>query len=72
MVSRFGGAEYEVKPGVLVSEMEVATVAEFDRLMGGGGQSSEDAREFENIMKGITISSITAAARSTRSRDDTA
>ena len=36
----------------LVSEMEVASMAEFERMMQGGGQSSDDMKEFENIMKG--------------------
>ncbi len=37
---------------MLVAEMEVANIAEFDRMMQGGGQSSEDVKEFDNIMKG--------------------
>ena len=36
----------------LVAEMEVASVAEFERMMQGGGQSSEDMKELENAMKG--------------------
>jgi hypothetical protein len=36
----------------LVAEMEVASLDEFERMMQGGGQSSEDMKEFENIMKG--------------------
>jgi hypothetical protein len=38
----------------LVAEMEVANMAEFERMMqgGGGGPDSEDAKEFERIMKG--------------------
>ena len=36
----------------LVAEMEVESMAEFERLMQGGGQSSEDEKEFETIMKG--------------------
>jgi len=35
----------------LVSEMEVASMDDFER-MGGGEQSSEDMKQFENIMKG--------------------
>jgi len=27
-------------------------MAEFERMMQGGGQSSDDMKEFENIMKG--------------------
>src|SRR6266702_3750900 len=34
------------------SQMEVATMAEFERMMQGGGQNSEDMKEFESIMKG--------------------
>jgi hypothetical protein len=36
----------------IVSEMEVASVADFERMMQGTGQSSEDMKEFEKIMKG--------------------
>ncbi len=36
----------------LVSEMEVASMDEFERMMQGGGQNSEDMKEFENLMKG--------------------
>jgi hypothetical protein len=36
----------------IVSEMEVASVAEFERMMQGTGQSSEDMKEFEKIMTG--------------------
>lgn len=36
----------------LVAEMEVASMADFERMMEGGGQSSEDMKEFENVMKG--------------------
>jgi hypothetical protein len=36
----------------IVSEMEVASVAEFENMMQGTGQNSEDAKEFEKIMKG--------------------
>ena len=36
----------------LVAEMEVASMADFERMMEGGGQSSEDMKEFENLMKG--------------------
>src|SRR2546426_850431 len=36
----------------LVSEMEVASMDEFERMMRGGGQNSEDMKEFENLMKG--------------------
>src|SRR5213593_3502023 len=37
---------------MLVAEMEVANMAEFERMMQGGGQSGEDMKEFESIMKG--------------------
>ena len=46
---------------MLVTEMEVASMDEFERMMQGGGGSggsggsrgsSEDMKEFENIMKG--------------------
>ncbi len=36
----------------IVSEMEVASVDEFERSMSGTGQSQEDQKEFEAIMKG--------------------
>jgi hypothetical protein len=37
---------------MLVAETEVAGMDEFERMMHGGGGSSEDMKEFENIMKG--------------------
>lgn len=36
----------------LVAEMEVASWDEFERMMQGTGQSAEDMKEFENLMKG--------------------
>src|SRR5438045_5773922 len=36
----------------IVSEMEVASVEEFERMMQGEGQNSEDMQEFEKVMKG--------------------
>ncbi len=36
----------------LVAEMEVANMAEFERMMAGEGQNSQDMKEFENLMKG--------------------
>ena len=37
----------------LVTEMEVASMADFERMgQSGGEQSSEDMKQFENIMKG--------------------
>ncbi len=36
----------------IVSEMEVASVEEFERMMQGDGQSKEDMQEMEQIMKG--------------------
>jgi hypothetical protein len=36
----------------VVSEMEVATVGEFERIMQGGGQNSADMQELEKLMKG--------------------
>jgi len=35
----------------LVAEIEVASMDEFERMMQGGGQSAEDMKELENIMK---------------------
>lgn len=35
----------------LVAEMEVGSVAEFERMMQGAGQSDADKKEFEAIMK---------------------
>src|SRR5690349_23215016 len=32
----------------LVAEMEVASMADFERMMAGTGQSAEDMKEFEN------------------------
>lgn len=34
------------------AEMEVASMAEFEQMMAGGGQSSDAMKEMENIMKG--------------------
>jgi len=36
----------------LVSEMEVDNLEAFEKMMSGAGQKEEDAKEFENIMKG--------------------
>src|SRR5215208_977448 len=36
----------------LVAEMEVASMEEFERMMQGTGQSAEDTKEFEELMKG--------------------
>jgi hypothetical protein len=36
----------------IVSEMEVASVEEFERGMSGEGQSKENQQEFEKLMKG--------------------
>ncbi|HUK20536.1 MAG TPA: hypothetical protein VLV45_03160 [Gemmatimonadales bacterium] len=36
----------------VVSEMEVKSVDEFERMMSGTGQHSEDMKEMEKIMKG--------------------
>jgi hypothetical protein len=36
----------------LVAEMEVASIAEFEKMMQGGGGSAEDMKEFEKVMKG--------------------
>ena len=36
----------------LVAEMEVKTLDEFEKMMTGTGQSSEDMKEMENLMKG--------------------
>jgi hypothetical protein len=36
----------------LVAEMEVASVEEFEGAMSGAGQSKDDQKEFEAIMKG--------------------
>ena len=37
---------------MLVAEMEVASMEEFERMMQGGGQSAEDEKELEKIMSG--------------------
>jgi hypothetical protein len=36
----------------LVAEMEVASMADFERMIAGTGQSTEDMKAFENLMKG--------------------
>jgi hypothetical protein len=36
----------------LVAEMEVESMDQFERLMQGGGQSSEDMKELEKLMQG--------------------
>lgn len=36
----------------LVAELEVESLEHFERLMQGAGQSEEDQKEFEKIMKG--------------------
>lgn len=36
----------------LVAEMEVDSLEQFERMMQGAGQSEEDQKEFEKIMKG--------------------
>src|SRR5262249_26242203 len=36
----------------LVAEMEVPSLKGFEDMMSGQGQSDQDAKEFENIMKG--------------------
>lgn len=36
----------------LVAEMEVKSVDEFERLMQGSGQNSEDMKEMEKLMQG--------------------
>lgn len=36
----------------LVAEIEVESLEQFERLMQGTGQSEEDQKEFEKIMKG--------------------
>jgi hypothetical protein len=36
----------------LVMEMETKSMQAFDDMMAGRGQSEQDAKEFENIMKG--------------------
>jgi hypothetical protein len=37
---------------MLVGEMEVENMAEFEKMMAGGGMSKEDEKEMENLMKG--------------------
>ena len=37
---------------MLVAEMEVKNMEEFERMMAGGGQKAEDMKEMENLMKG--------------------
>ena len=36
----------------IVSEMEVKSMGEFEQMMSGQGQSEEDTKAFENLMKG--------------------
>jgi hypothetical protein len=36
----------------IVAEMEVQSVDEFERMMQGTGQSQDDMKEMENLMKG--------------------
>ena len=36
----------------LVAEMEVPSLQAFEQMMSGQGQSEQDAKQFENIMKG--------------------
>lgn len=36
----------------IVAEMEVASVAEFEKMMQGTGQSAEDLKEMERLMEG--------------------
>src|SRR5438094_8347883 len=56
---------------MLVAEMEVANMAEFERMMQGGGQNSEDMKEFESIMKGYhDLVEHGVGARSTRLKGD--
>jgi hypothetical protein len=37
---------------MLVSEMEVESLAAFEKMMSGEGMSEADGKEFENLMKG--------------------
>jgi hypothetical protein len=37
---------------MLVAEMEVKNMEEFERMMAGGGHKPEDMKEMENLMKG--------------------
>jgi hypothetical protein len=37
---------------MLVAEMEVENMAEFEKMMAGGGQSDANAKEMESLMKG--------------------
>jgi len=37
---------------MLVAEMEVANMAEFEKMMSGAGVSEADGKEMENLMKG--------------------
>jgi len=37
---------------MLVAEMEVNSMAEFEKMMAGGGMNKEDEKEMENLMKG--------------------
>ncbi|MDP9144815.1 MAG: hypothetical protein M3N43_08995 [Actinomycetota bacterium] len=36
----------------IVAEMEVASLAEFEKMMAGEGQNPEDAKEFEKLAEG--------------------
>jgi hypothetical protein len=48
VMTDFSGERY----WTIVAEMEVASVAEFEKMMQGGGRSKEDEKAFEEIMKG--------------------
>lgn len=48
VMTDFSGERY----WTVVAEMEVANVAEFERMMDGSAQSKEDQKAFEEIMKG--------------------
>jgi hypothetical protein len=37
---------------MIVAEMEVPSLQAFEQMMQGQGQSEQDMKEFENIMKG--------------------
>ena len=48
IMTDFSGERY----WTIVAEMEVANMAEFEKLMQGSGQSKEDEKAWEEIMKG--------------------
>lgn len=48
VMTDFAGEHY----WTVIAEMEVASVADFEKMMSGAGQSKEDGKAMEEIMKG--------------------